>query len=419
MKKVFFGWYIVAAAVLITTYGSVMFVYGFTAFIAPIAATSGWSYAQISFAASIHGLETGTLAPVMGFAVDRWPARRLVIIGIVIYGLGVICISQASSLAVFYIGYFVAGLGASMGAHMVPTTIIARWFKRNLGKASGMLATGAALGGMFTPLLVKMIDAYGWRTSLIYLAVGLWILGIPLSFVFRSRPEDYGLLPDGKPRGDADGASNSGAHDFSTGVKEALKTRVFWYLGVASLFQQIGMHAVVVHIMPYLASLGMERASAAVIVTIVSVVTLAGRIPFGFLADIFTKKYVAAVSCGLITVALIIFWLIGGNSFALVLLFAITFGIAGAGFVALRPPIVREYFGSKNFGTIYGLWAGFTMLGSVIGPPVAGWVFDTFGVYAPVWLVMSGLTLIGTILLLIMPSASGKLGLTSQKKRGL
>jgi MFS family permease len=173
------------------------------------------------------------------------------------------------------------------------------------------------------------------------------------------------------------------------------------------------MHAVVVHIMPYLTSLGMERANAAVVVTIVSVVTLAGRIPFGFLADIFTKKYVAAMSCGLITVALLIFWFIDGSSFVLVLLFAVTFGIAGAGFVALRPPIVREYFGPKNFGTIYGLWAGFTMLGSVIGPPIAGWVFDTFGFYGPTWLVMSGLTMIGTVLLIIMPSISKKLSLAS------
>jgi sugar phosphate permease len=409
MRKVFFGWYIVAAAVLIMSYGSVIFVYGFTAFIAPIAATSGWSYAQISFAASIHGLETGTLAPIMGMAVDRWPARRLVIIGIIIYGLGIVCISQASTLTMFYIGYFVAGLGGSIGAHMVPITIIARWFKRNLGKASGILTTGAAIGGLFTPLLVKMIDAYGWQTSLLYLAVGLWILGIPLSFVFRSRPEDYGLLPDGKPQGDAKGASNSGAYDFSTGVKEALKTRAFWYLGVASMFQQIGMHAVVIHIMPYLTSFGMERTDAAMVVMIVSIVTIAGRIPFGFLADIFIRKYIAAVSCGLITVALLVFWFIDGSSWALVLLFAVTFGVSGAGFVTLRPPIIREYYGTKKFGTIYGLFTAFTLLGSVIGPPVAGWVFDTFGVYGPTWLVMSGLAMIGTVLLIIMPPASRKL----------
>lgn len=409
MKRVFFGWYMVAAAVLIATYSSAWSVYGFTAFIAPISATFGWTYAQISFAVSIRGLETGTMDPLIGMAADRWPARRLILIGMIIYGLGVVCISRASSLAMFYAGFVIAGLGSSLGAHMVPTTTIARWFKRNLGKASGVLATGVALGGLFTPLLVKIIDAYGWQSTLLFTAVGIWILGIPLSFVFRSRPEDYGLLPDGKPQGDATGASNSGAYDFSTGVKKALKTRAFWYLGVASLFQQIGMHAVVVHIMPYLTSLGMERASAATVVMIVSMVTLAGRIPFGFLVDIFTKKYIAAVSCGLISISLLVFWLIDGSSFALVLLFAITFGVAGAGFVVTRLPIIREYFGTKNFGTIYGLWAAFTMLGSVIGPPVAGWVFDTFGVYDPVWLVMSGLTMIGTILLIIMPLASRKL----------
>ncbi len=80
MKKVFFGWYIVAASVLLMTYNSSIFVYGFTTFVTPIAATFGWSYAQVAFASSIRGLETGTLDPLLGAEADRWPAKRLILI---------------------------------------------------------------------------------------------------------------------------------------------------------------------------------------------------------------------------------------------------------------------------------------------------------------------------------------------------
>ncbi len=406
VKKIFFGWYIVAAGVLLMTYNSSMFIYGFTAFVTPIAATFGWSYAQVSFASSLRGLETGTLDPLIGMAADRWPPKVLMLAGMCILALGVILISQATNLAMFYIGFLVAGLGSATSIHMVPTTVIARWFKRNIGKASGILATGVALGGLFVPLLVKTIDAYSWQTTMVYMAVGLLMLGIPLSFLFRSRPEDYGLLPDGKAQDDVEVSST---YDISLGVKEALKMRAFWYIGIATMFQMTAMNAVTIHMMPYLTSVGMERSSAAVAVTIFAIASIASRIIYGISADIFTKKYVMALSLGLITAGLVILGLIDGSSFVLVVLFAIVYGIGAAGAMPLRAPVIREYFGVKKFGTIFGLSAAFTMIGMIIGAPVAGWVYDTRGVYDPIWFIYGGLTMAGMMLLLTMPLPSRKL----------
>ncbi|MFC2005051.1 MFS transporter [Chloroflexota bacterium] len=405
MKKVYFGWFIVVAALLLTTYSSLGFIFGFTAFVTPIAATFGWSYAQVSFASSIRGLETGTLDPFLGIAADRWPARRLVFIGICILAIGTILISQATNLAIFYLGFLVVGLGSATSVFMVPTTVIARWFKRNIGKANGILAMGFALGGLFVPLLVKVIDTYGWQDTLIYMAAGTLILGIPLSLVFRSRPEEYGLLPDGEAQNDVKGPS---PYDFGTGVKEALKMRAFWHIGLSLMFQMGAMWGVSIHVMPYLTSLGMERSSAADAVWILSLASLAARLPFGVFADIFTKKYVMALSMGLTAVGLVIFGLIDGSSFALVVLFAIIYGIGSAGVSPLRAPIIREYFGVKKFGTIYGLLAVFTTIGSATSAPVAGWVFDIRGVYDPIWFVFAGLAVVGMILILIVPPASRK-----------
>jgi MFS family permease len=406
MKKVFFGWFIVAAALLLTTYNSAILVYGFTAFMTPIAATFGWSYAQVTLASSIRGLETGTLDPLVGIAVDRWPARRLMLIGTCILTLGIICVSQATNLAMFYTGFLVMGLGSSFSMHMVPTTVIARWFRRNIGKANGVLAMGWALGGLFTPLLVRAIDTYGWQTTLIYLAIGVLILGIPLSFLFRSRPEDYALLPDGKAQDDAEHPST---YDFGTGVKEALKMRAFWHIGIAQMFQMLAMLAVNIHMMPYLTSLGMERSTAAITVMIYSIATLVARVPFGFLADIFPKKYVMALSMGLIAAGLLIFGLLDVSSFAFVLLFVVIYGVGSAGAVPLRAPIIREYFGVRKFGTIYGLVAIFTTIGSAVGAPLAGLVFDIRGVYDPIWFIYAGLNAVGTILILIMPPVRVKI----------
>jgi len=246
-----------------------------------------------------------------------------------------------------------------------------------------------------------MIDIYGWQNILVYLSGGALILGIPLSFLFRNRPEDYGLLPDGKPQDEVKGPSTD---DFSMGLKEALKTRVFWYIGIATMFQILAMNGVVINLMPYLESLGLQRAWAAVAVRYLSLVVLGARIPFGALADIFTKKYVMALSLGLTTIALVVLELMDGSSFVLVILFTVIYGLSTAGAIPVRVSMIREYFGIRKFGAIYGMIGVFTTLGVAVGSPLAGWIFDTRGTYDPIWLVYSGLTLLGTILILLLPS---------------
>ncbi len=223
----FYGWYIVAATLIIRIYNSGMFLYGFTAMVNPIATTFGWSYTQISLAMSLRSAESGILRSFMGMAADRWPAKKLVLIGVIILGLGLVYLSQITSLVMFYASFLLIGLGSSVGILMVPMITMARWFKRNIGKASGLLAMGFGIGGALVPIVANMIDTYGWRTSLIILAIGWWVIGIPLSFVFRNSPEDYGLLPDGKPQEELKDSPKPKTPDFSRGVKEALKTSAF------------------------------------------------------------------------------------------------------------------------------------------------------------------------------------------------
>lgn len=401
----FYGWYIVAAGVLLMAYNSSISIYGFTAFIDPIAATFGWSYAQISLATSLRGIETGALNPLMGMLVDRWPARRLAIIGMTMLGLGLLCLSQATNLATFYLSFLVMGLGGSLGVFMVPQTLVARWFKKDIGKASGVLFLGNGIGGALIPFLVIMIDTYGWQTCLIFAAVGMWIIGIPLSFVFRTRPEEYGLLPDGKPQDDVKALSSSEAPDSSKGVREALKIRAFWHMGIASTLQMGAWMALSTHLMPYLASMGIERSVGGMVAMGIPVVSLAARFPFGWLSDIFSKRYVLTVSIGLISVALFLFWLIDGTSLGLIILFVVIAGLGAGGLMPVRIPMYREYFGVKNFGKIFGLGNLFITIGVVTAPPVAGWVYDTLGVYDPIWLILSGTTALGALVMLTTPPA--------------
>jgi len=388
-------------------YSSGAMLFGFTAFVNPIATTFGWSYAQISLAMSLRGLESGALNPFLGVVIDRWPARRLALAGVLAYGLGLLLLSRVNNLAMFYAAFLVIGLGSSLAIQMLPMTMVARWFRKNIGKASGILAVGTGIGGVFIPLLVKLIDTYGWQNALIVLAIGLWVVGIPLSLVFRNRPEEHGLLPDGSPPDIANGSDNPEARDFNIGVRQAIKMRAFWFIGITLMLQIATINAVVIHLMPYLASIGLERSSASQVSMVVALASMGARIPFGLLSDIFQKRYVMALTCGLLSAGAFLFWLIDGSSFVLIILFAITFGLGMGGFQPVRTPTIAEYFGIRNFGAILGLLSVFVTIGMIVAPPAAGWVFDTLGYYDPAWLILSVTALAGAILILILPPPPG------------
>jgi MFS family permease len=163
------------------------------------------------------------------------------------------------------------------------------------------------------------------------------------------------------------------------------------------------------YMIPYMTSLGHDRSSAGMVVMLYTLASLTGRIPLGMLVDVFKKTFIIALTLAMMGVGLFLFWLINGNSpFWLILLFAIIFGLGVGGIMPLRPPLLAEYFGTRNFGTIFGITSIFSTIAMVVAPPVAGWIFDTYGNYKSVWLALIGFAVVAVILMLTMPASPGK-----------
>jgi len=397
MAGIFYGWWIVFACFLMACYVGGALFYGFTAFFEPIVEEFGWSHTQVSIAFSLRGLEMGILAPIMGFLVDRFGSRKLIFSGTFIVGFSLILLGLTNSLLMFYSAFIFLALGASGCASTVLMTAVAYWFRRNVGKAMGIVACGFGAGGILIPLIVWLIDLYQWRTTLFILGLGMWALGIPLSLVIRHRPEQYGYSPDGEIP--TEPGSIHGDLDREEGTfKEALKSGNFWKIGLAEATRMMITMAVIIHIMPYLSSIGMSRSNAAFVATSIPLLSVIGRFGFGWLGDIFDKRYVLAWTYCLIGMGTLAFssihakWLI----FPFLLLFPPAFG----GTVSLRGAIVSEYFGMASFGRLFGIIIGMSAIGGVIGPAAAGWTFDNLGGYQPVWLFFAGTTVIAIILLL-------------------
>jgi len=397
IKKIFYGWWIVLASSLINLYvGGIVF-FGFTAFFQPIREEFGWSYTQISFAASLRGLENSIFSPLAGFLVDRLGPRRLMLWGAITVGFGLILLSLTQSLAMFYASFMLIGFGAGGCTAVVTMTAVANWFRRKIGLALGVLGSGIGAGGLVVLLIVVLIDLYQWRSTLIILGLGMWALGIPLSLVVRNRPEHYGYRPDGEVSSPSVQSHEIQEKGVEIGLREALKMRSFLYLNMAEVIRVMTLMAVFTHVMPYLTSVGIPRATAGLVAGSIPLIGIIGRFGLGWLGDVFDKRYVMAVAIGLISLGLLAFSYMHVR-WAMVP-FLLLFPIGHGGSMVVRGSILREYFGRDSFGKMIGVIMGSAAVGGIIGPILAGWVFDTVGSYQPIWLVLCGLTGLTTVLI--------------------
>jgi len=407
-SKVFYGWYIVGACVLITLYTGGVVHFGFTAVFEPIADEFGWSYAQIALASSLRGLETGLLAPIMGFLVDRLGPRKLIFGGSIFIGIGFFLLSRLSSLATFYGAFALLSVGMSTCTGTVLMTTVINWFHRRAGLATGIVASGFGLGGLLVPVVTKLIDALQWRKAMLVLGSGTLGIVLPLSLLVRHRPEDYGYQPDGEESsagGSGEIHTSTASTEINIPAKQALGNRAFWHVAIASMCHAFVIGAVVTHMMPYLSSLGIARSVSSLVALILPVASIGGRLGSGWLSDRLGRRNVFAASFVLMTAGLLLFGLVITERMWLMVPFVITFSLGWGFSVTSRISVLREYFGRSSFGTILGFTSGIMMIGNVAGAPLAGWIYDTWGSYQGAWLGFSALTLFGTVLVLTTPTS--------------
>ena len=406
INRVFYGWWITLACSLIGLYVAGSIFFGFTAFFEPIAAEFAWSYTQISFAVSLRGLEMGIFAPLVGFLADYFGPRKVLFGGIITTGAGLILLGQTQSLAMFYGAFVLLAFGAGGCTSVVTMTAVANWFRKKAGIALGVVGSGIGAGGLLVLPIVLLIDLYQWRTTLIILGLGMWAIGIPLSLVIRNRPENYGYLPDGEIPGIASESREIQDKGVEIGLKEAFKMRTFLYLNLVEFVRMMTIIAVFTHIMPYLSSVGMPRTTAGMVAAAIPLIGIVGRFGFGWLGDIYAKKYVLAVTMGLIILGMLalsfvhIRWIIFP--------FLILYSLGHGGSMVVRSAIVREYFGRNSFGKMLGIIMGSASIGGIIGPTLAGWSFDTLGSYRSIWQVFLGFLVVGTMLTLKLKPAAIK-----------
>ena len=382
-KPFFYGWWIVIAGSVSQAYTSGTFWQGFGAFFDPIIDQFGWSRASTAAAMSLQRTESGAVSPFVGWFIDKYGPRNVMLFGTALTALGFFLLAAIQSRWQFYAAFLVLTLGLSFGTFLVVTTTVANWFVAQRSRALSITMAGSGIGGVLVPAVIWLIATTNWRVGLILVGVGYLLVGIPVSLAMKSRPEDYGQLPDGAPAPlpAADGASGASGQPRRSAMmpeteyttRQALSSRIFWQLAVAMGVSGLAISASLYHISA-ITDFGMSRAVAGFAVLGVSMFSVAGRLASGFVGDRMDKRHVIAIA--------LLLQFIGTLMFAFtyniwhLAIFVVAWGVGFGASIPVRFALIADLFGRRHYGSIMGAMMTASAVFGVIGPVLVGWIAD-------------------------------------------
>jgi len=357
----------------------------FGVYIKPMEAEFGWTRGALSGAAAVSLLLLGAAGPFVGRLADRWGPRNVIAISLFVLALGAIGSSFIQTLWHVYVmtGVFMA-LGAGGVALTTGSTVVARWFEARRGLAIGIAAGGMSAGQLIViPLAMALTVWFGWRTSFLWLGIGLLVLVLPVCLgLIRNNPEDRGTRPYG-----ATGPAPTRAEAQATrvagrvGVSEAAQTLPFWLLmGTFFVCGYTSNGMVLTHFMPHALEHNFTAFQASSALGVMGAMNIMGTLASGWICDRFGRRGPLATYYFVRGVSLL-FLLYVWNVPSLHL-WAALFGL---NYISTVPPtttLTANIYGRYSVGELSG-WIFFAhQVGSALGAALAGWVFELTGTYS-------------------------------------
>ncbi len=339
--------------------------YSFAAFFASFAAEFAAQRADVALVFGLCGLIYFVLGVGGGMLADRFGPRAVCMSGMACIAAGLLGTSLAQGMGTVYLCY---GVCIGIGIALVYTPAIAcvqPWFTRRRGLAAGIASAGIGAGTLVVPLLASGAIAWlQWRDALRLLALAVLVLGLACAALLRRAPA-------------AGGADNQAPPGLT--LREALHSPRFWWLYLGALLAAPAMFVPFAHVSAAARDAGLDEARAVGLVGVIGIGSLVGRFVIGALADRLGRSLTLMLVQGAMGASFLL-WA-GAASYPLFALFALCFGLSYGGIVSLLPALCMDYFGARAVASIIGALYSGAALGNLLGPVLAGLVFDHTGSY--------------------------------------
>jgi MFS family permease len=350
----------------------------------------GWSRAQVTSGNAVSKLLIGPLFGFLaGWIVDRFGPRRLMLAGILMAGFALVGLSVARTLPLFYLFYVFNALGYVCGGPLPNQVLLSRWFERARGKAMGFAYLGIGVGGAVAPLVAHWLTGrMGWPAAIRTLGLLMIAIAFPLAFFVGDAP---GGRQTASPRHQGVGA-----------IWPTLRTPAFYLLAIGSMCSIGAVGGTMQNLKLYLSlDVHYPQNEIARILSLVLIVSLAGRLLMGSLADRFSKKRVMlliyfAVASG---IPLLFF----ASSRASLYLFAAIFGIGLGGDYMIIPLMAAELFGVQLLGRVMGIILTADGVAEAVAPMLVAATRDATNSYAAGFAILIGLAITGAVAVALLP----------------
>lgn len=416
-RGMFYGWWLAVIGAVIMVIGTVPLFQALSLWLPVLSQNFGWTPLQLSWAFTLTRVEGTVMGPIAGWGVDKLGPRKMVAIGLIIFGLGFFLFSRTDSLWMFYLSFVVVSLGAGLGSWLPANTALNNWFRHRRSTAMSIPMLGFGFGGVvIVPLMAWMMGwdtktameipgRLGWEnTALLVGAIGL-VASVPLSMCVRNRPEDYGQHPDGVDPATSDGrsarrsASGGMAPDYSW--QEAVRTRAFWLITMGHASSSI----IIISVMFYLGLLMVERDfSLAQIGTVISVqtaVSTAFILVGGVIGDRVPIRLAIFAFSFLQSIAMVVLLL--ADTLPMFYLFTVLMGIGFGGRTPLTTAIRGVYFGRSSFARITGISMIPMNIMFVVVVPYVAWMQEYItGSYTLPLASIAAVSAVGSIMFLML-----------------
>ena len=392
-------WLVVVGGVLMNLALGV--IYAWSVFVAPFDADFGWSRTQVSVVFTIAILSVGSWFVVAGFLQDRYGPRRVAAAGGILYALGFILASQTESLIWLYITFgAIAGAGNGFG-YAIPIPVVSKWFPDRRGLAIGLVVGGYGAGsGVYGPVAREyLIPAYGWQGTMQISGAVFLVMTLAAAWLLRNPPEGY-KPPSAAPApaaGSAPAPAAAVGRDYATG--EMVRTPTFYLLWIAYCLGSAAGLMVISQLVPVGEAAGLG-AAAGLGLTIGAIGNTGGRVLSGWMSDTFGRLNTLRIMVLLSALALPVFYLFAGQVVLFYLLLAVIYYCYGT-LLSVFASTCADFYGTRHMGVNYGLLFSAWGVAGIVGPVIAGRVFDTTGEYQLAFYIAAGLAVVALAALML------------------
>lgn len=381
MKRIYYGWYVVAMAMIISTVlvGSTFASFG--VFVLPVSAELMLSRAEMNTALIVKNLGNAALAPIIGRLLDRVRTRLVMIVCATVFTLSFVTLGLSRSLwlsaLVMGVGIPIAYLGAGSLAN---TLLIARWFTAQRGRAMLLAGLGGSIGALIgAPAAGYLVQAHGWRGALVIIGVVVGVLLLVLGMIVRERPGANDVeTVRGSPVA-ADLSSRGRTEIAPLRITDLLRTTHFWTMGLSTAAALGANQALIVSLVPLGLEKGLSMIQATSLMSVLGGTAIVAALCFSTIADRVNRViYLASLFAveALVNAALLL-----DTGFSTLVFCAGALGVVGGTLVHSFYALLADRFGTASFGTVRG--ATFFLIGisGMIAVRYSGEVYDRTGAY--------------------------------------